>query len=127
MKTNIPYNQIVKRELGEGYSVVTEQVGKMTHVNWYDKSGDNCRRGGGPTSVWYYEDDISKSNILISESWKRRGEYHREDGPAIIRWDEKGNLINEKFFLNDKQLDGDELDKLKTIWFFNQLGIGELI
>ena len=35
----------------------------------------------------------------------KNDDCHRENGPAIIKYDKNNNIINQKFYLNDKEVD----------------------
>ena len=48
----------------------------------------------------YYENGNIKE-----ERWYKNNKYHRDNGPAIICYNENQNIINEEFYLNGKKVD----------------------
>ena len=50
--------------------------------------------------ICYYQNGNIKE-----EWWYKNGEYHRNNGSAIIKYDKNQNIINEEFYLNGKKVD----------------------
>ena len=46
-----------------------------------------------------------RSGQIIVKYYYKNNELHNTDGPAIIEYDENKNIINQKFYLNGKQID----------------------
>lgn len=46
-----------------------------------------------------------RSGQIIVKNYYKNNELHNTDGPAIIEYDENKNIINQKFYLNGKQID----------------------
>ena len=41
---------------------------------------------------------------------------HREDGPALIRYDKNGNIVEEKYYFNDVEIvDEFQIEVLKSL------------
>lgn len=64
-------------------------------------------RDGGPAlTLWSRRYDGP-----FEEYWFRHGEHHRDDGPARINYDDAGNVVEERYYLNDIEVTKDALGK----------------
>lgn len=68
---------------------------KRRHEQWM-VNGIYDRISKGPSRVEYTENN----NIKVSEEYIKKGLYHREDGPAIIKYDVKGRVLKKFWYRN---------------------------
>lgn len=78
----------------------------VSRVGWY-VNGEPYRENDLPTDVFYHY-----NGILRLEEWDNNSVYHRVTGPCLITYDDNGKLENEKYYLNDKEMD-------KIVWLKN--------
>jgi antitoxin component YwqK of YwqJK toxin-antitoxin module len=50
----------------------------------------------------------------MRESYYLNGKRHREDGPALIQYNENGNIKSEKYYLNGKKITKIKFDSMKN-------------
>lgn len=53
----------------------------------------------GVAKVSYYEDGATKT-----EEYMKAGKLHRENGPAVISYDDMGVVVEEKWFLDGREV-----------------------
>jgi hypothetical protein len=79
----------------------------------YNEKGElikeSLHRKNSPAVIIYYHNYISEVQY-----WKH-GKKHREYGPAIIQLDKKHNIINEQWFINNKEIKDKELEDIKLL------------
>ncbi len=93
--------------LSEQFCMVPEYLCR-TDIRHY-KQGQ-LHSDNGPAWV-HYEPAITPPPIKTLERWCVNGKYHREDGPAKIFYDRNGNITEETYYLNDKQLTKEEWEE----------------
>jgi hypothetical protein len=100
------------------------------------------KRKGGPNSTAYYDNGIPRLKVyqsdsgdtkeikyyetgkIKSETWyNRRAEIHRDGGPAVIRYDNEGNIIESiNYYLGKEfsaKMEPDEyIKKIRTVMSF---------
>ena len=42
---------------------------------------------------------VGENGNIAIETYCQNGRWHREDGPAVIEYDEKGNVVTEEYYL----------------------------
>ena len=60
--------------------------------------------------VEYYDKEKTKKRY---ESWCLNGEYHRKNGPAVIRYYKNGQVEFELWYLNGEELSRERIKQLK--------------
>ena len=94
---------------------------------WY-KNDKKFREINLPSTVSYHEFnksihslhgldeilDISHKKIKQLKYTNEEGEIHRTNGPAVIEYNEQGEVIFEKYYLNNIRLDFEEYQKINS-------------
>lgn len=116
-----------KIEVRKGCFVTRLKDGTLKNKEWYDENG-NLHRDSGPAKINYrYNEEIDdcyiaskywyNHGILVHYSiytnyeipirdryYNAKGQYHREGGPAIITYDDCGEIIEEQYYINGKRI-----------------------
>ena len=110
-------NTITKKKEKNGEFVEYYPNGNISKKSYYEKdvlhNHKNTRKGVfEPALSLYYEDGKVKY-----EEYRMYNRLNRYDGPAIIHYDEKGNIISTSYYKNDVDVTNDTLN------LFIKLGI----
>ena len=83
----------------------TKRAHKETE-EWF-KHG-SLHRVDGPAYTTYYD----FVNMIYSKSYYLNGKHHRLDGPAFIMYNERGDVIDEEYYINDTMHTKEEFDSI---------------
>jgi len=108
----IPVHQIVWFCEKRGIDIIVFLDGFMEkHPSWFRHRFDKGiqLKKGGPA-----QQHVGRfaSGVVAWEEWSRDGWEHRDDGPAEIRYDERGNIIFEAWWRNGEQYTPSAHDRL---------------
>lgn len=108
--------EFVRNQLENGItdSAIALHIAKGGTIEFQDSTSHDCvsfeldgkpHREGGPAkiSVMTQVDDPKYS--VSSIEWFVRGERHREDGPAVVHFDDQGNLKTQMWMIHDRYKD----------------------
>lgn len=76
--------------------IIYHKNGQPKILQWY-RNGESYRENNEAIYEKYYE-----TGVIWQKSWGNGEIVHREDGPAIIRYNENGKVEEEEWYLNDK-------------------------
>lgn len=97
------------------------------HGNLHREDGPACifyKRGIPYRKMWYLNGKfgrkndgphyVEQTNITVHTAWLNEHKvYHRENGmPAVIDYDLNGTILNEKWYINGRQLKNNEVPSL---------------
>jgi antitoxin component YwqK of YwqJK toxin-antitoxin module len=71
--------------------------GILKKREYLNNNSELHRDGDKPAYTYYYENGIIGSKI-----WYKNNEIHRDNKPALIEYDIKGNIIKENYYLDGK-------------------------
>lgn len=86
----------------DGSRVEREYLNTMPMNVAYRDSAGELHRLDGPASIHY------RGGIIYDEVWYVHGHVHRDDGPAVTAYDEKGRKVGEKWFQDGVKVDEKE-------------------
>lgn len=116
-----------KIEVEKGYFVTRLKNGTLKNKEWRDENG-NLHRDIGPAKINYKYDDETDDCYITSKYWynhgilvhysiyreydipirdryyNAKGQYHREGGPAVIYYDDCGQILEEQYYINGKRI-----------------------
>lgn len=76
------------------YLVVYKESGTITSAHWRTNTG-YITNPNGPAAAWFWPNGM----VRVLEHYVN-GNCHRTDGPAIIHFDERGNVTRSQFIVN---------------------------
>lgn len=114
----------IDKETGESYgNVVLEQYAK-------DYSSEIERELGRlhTMDIYYYPMNKEDKQLIPRRVIYRKGEkYHREDGPAIIDYDQNGKVAGEEYYLDGRKYSKEQFIQMTGAKLESRMGINKFI
>lgn len=82
------------------------------HYHYYGNSKFVLDRKNGPALT---RKSIGNVRTLQETFWYKDGKIHRADGPAYMLYDNHYEIVNMKWYINDRELDEFEIEVMKAI------------
>lgn len=98
------------RDNNQPYRVDYYPNGAVAAKTWHGPRTD-----GGPDSITYHP-----NGRAYTMSWGNKAGYHREDGPAFIKYDDDGAVVNEKWGLNGRYVPPRDADTARFARDYDQ-------
>jgi len=79
--------------------------GKLEHIGYYIQGTGILHRNVNKPSFYCFRE---VNGTLVYEQYIKNGKFHRETGPAVISYDELGNITGTSYAWKDKFLSQEE-------------------
>lgn len=93
-----------------------DENGIIIKIGYYYHYNGNSKfvldRENGPALI---RKSIGNVRTLQETFWYKDGKLHRTDGPAYMLYDNHYEIVNMKWYINDRELDEFEIEVMKAI------------